>query len=96
MKFHLSGNDWLGPTTFRIMFDLVHTDTTANHNLRFVGGPWPFFQRMRVLCGGVILEDVDMYHRTHEMVSIFTSTGSRDKDIAEGFSNPWETAIRAK
>ena len=29
------------------------------------------------------------------MFSIFTSTGSRDNDIAEGFSNPWENALSA-
>ena len=85
----------MDPSTFRIMFDLVNTDATSNHNLRPIGGPWSFFQRMRVLCGGVILEDLDMYHRTHELVSNFTSTKSKDNDIAEGFSNPWETAVNA-
>ena len=95
LEFQISGNDWLDPTTFRIMFVLINTDATANHNLRLTGGPWSFFQRMRVLCGGAILEDLDMYHRTHEMMSIFNSTRSRDNDIAEGFSNPWETAVSA-
>ena len=36
IKFHISGNDWLDPTTFRIMFDLINTDAAAKHNLRSV------------------------------------------------------------
>ena len=90
IKFHISGSDSVDPSTFRIMFALVNTDATANHNLRPIGGPWSFFQRMRVLCGGVVLEDLDLYHRTHEMFSNFTSTRSRINDISEGFANPWQ------
>ena len=51
---------------------------------------------MRVLSGGVVLEDLDMYHRTHEMFSIFTSEGSRINDLSEGFCNTWEYKSDAK
>ena len=47
---------------------------------------------MRVLSGGVVLEDLDMYHRTHEMFSIFTSQGSRENDLSQGFCNSWGSA----
>ena len=30
-----------------------------------------------------------MYHRTHEMFSSFTSQGSRDNDLSQGFCNSW-------
>jgi hypothetical protein len=89
IKFHISGSDWLDPSTFRVMFDLVNTDARADRKLRPIGGPWSFFQRMRILCGGVVLEDLDMYHRTHEMFSIFTSQGSRENDLSQGFCNSW-------
>ena len=45
---------------------------------------------MRVLCQGVVLEDLGMYHRAHEVFSIFTSEGSRINDLSEGFCNTWE------
>ena len=80
----------MDPSTFRIMFDLVNTDGRANHKSRPIGGPWSFIQRIRCLCGGVVLDDLDMYHRTHEMVSNFTSNGSRTNDLSEGFANTWE------
>ena len=95
IKFHISGSDWLDPSTFRVMFDLVNTDIRADRKLRPIGGPWSFFQRMRVLSGGVVLEDLDMYHRTHEMFSIFTSEGSRINDLSAGFGNIWDNKYDA-
>ena len=90
IKFHISGSDWLDPQTFRVVFDLVNTDNAADHKLRPIGGPWSFFQRLRVLSGGVVVEDLDLYHRTHEMFNLFTSEGSRINDLSEGFCNTWE------
>ncbi|MFM7985510.1 MAG: hypothetical protein ACKPKO_39965, partial [Candidatus Fonsibacter sp.] len=46
--------------------------------------------RMRILAGGQILEDIDMYNRVHEMFSIFGSSESRISDYSEGFNNYWE------
>ena len=40
IKFHISGSDWLDPSTFRVIFDLVNTDGAANHKLRVIGEPW--------------------------------------------------------
>lgn len=90
IKFHISGSDWLDPQTFRVVFDLVNSDATPGRKLRPIGGPWSFFQRLRVLSGGVVVEDLDLYHRTHEMFSLFTSEGSRINDLSEGFCNTWE------
>ena len=42
IKFHISGSDWLDPSTFRVMFDLVNTNATADRKLRPIGGPWSF------------------------------------------------------
>ena len=42
IKFHISGSDWLDPSSFRVMFDLVNTDAIPNHKLRPIGGPWSF------------------------------------------------------
>ena len=90
IKITISGNEWLDPSTFRIMYDLHNTDATAAHRLRPIGGPWSFFSRMRVLAGGQILEDIDMYNRVHEMFNIFSASDSRQNDFAEGFGNYWD------
>ena len=62
-------NDWLDPSTLRIMFDLRNTDATAAHRLRPIGGPWSFFRRMRITCGGTLVEDIDNYNGTHQINS---------------------------
>ena len=45
---------------------------------------------MRILAGGQILEDIDLYNRVHDMFNNFTSEGSRYNDYSEGFGNVWE------
>ena len=80
----------MDPSTFRIMFDLYNTNGTAANRLRPIGGPWSFFSRMRILAGGQILEDIDMYNRVHEMFNNFINEGSRYNDFAEGFGAVWE------
>ena len=73
------------PSTFRIVFDLPNTDNAAKLRLRPIGGPWSFFSRMRILAGGQILEDIDLYNRVREMFNMFSATDNRQNDYAEGF-----------
>ena len=42
IKFLLSGDNWMDPSTFRIAFDLSNIDTTAGKRLRPLGGPHIF------------------------------------------------------
>lgn len=42
ISFLITGNEWLDPSTFRIMFDLVNDDATATKLLYPIGGPWSF------------------------------------------------------
>ena len=90
IKISINGSDWLDPSTFRIMFDLYNTNANAANRLRPIGGPWSFFSRMRILAGGQILEDIDLYNRVHEMFNNFTAEGSRNNDYTESFGNTWE------
>ncbi len=78
-------NDWLDPSTLRIMFDLRNTDGAATKRLRPIGGPWSFFRRMRVLMGGTLVEDIDNYARTHQMFNQLTAQDSRNNKMVEGF-----------
>ena len=70
IKILLTGDQWLDPSTFRIMFDVVNMDSNANKLLRVLGQPHVFFKRMRVLCGGQVVEDIDNYNRVHEMFKL--------------------------
>ncbi|MFM7979184.1 MAG: hypothetical protein ACKPKO_07695 [Candidatus Fonsibacter sp.] len=87
IKFQIASQEWLDPSTFRIMYDLRNDSDADANKLRPIGGPWSFFTRMRILAGGQILEDIDMYNRVHEMFSIFGTTESRINDFSEGFNH---------
>ena len=91
IKLLLTGDNWLDPSTFRVMFDLLNTETVAGRELRTISGPWSFFKRMRVLCNGQIVEDIDDYNRVAEMFSILTSRHARDNVAAEAFGKNWDS-----
>ncbi len=90
MRFTLTGDDFLVPQTVRLQFDVNNTATDVDHILRPVSGPWSFFRRMRLLCRGVVIEDIDNYNRTHEMFNIFTSRHNRDNDDITGFGRRYD------
>jgi hypothetical protein len=85
IKILLTGDSWLDPSTFRVMFDLENLDTDANKKLRTLSGPWSFFRRMRVVVGGQVVEDIDYYNRVHEMMSMLQAKDSRINESVEGF-----------
>jgi hypothetical protein len=85
IKFVLSGDQWLDPSTFRVAFDLVNLEEVTGKQLRPLGGPHTFFRRLRVLCGGQILEDIDLYNRVHELFDTLKSKHSRTNEAVEGF-----------
>eukprot|EP00973_Karenia_brevis_P018969 2600076-Karenia_brevis.AAC.1 len=59
------------------MFDLRNNDSGVDKELRPIGGPWSFFKRCRILCGGAVVEDITEYNRVHEMFSTLTAPDSR-------------------
>ena len=81
----ITGDNWLDPSTFRVMFDVVNTDPTPGKELRTIGGAHSLFKRMRILCNGQICEDIDDYSRVSEMFSLLTSHHSRQNVAAEAF-----------
>ena len=66
LKIMLNGSDWLDPSTCKLFMNVRNDDGTNAMTPR-VAGPWGMFRRMRMLCGGQIVEDVDQYGRLHEM-----------------------------
>ena len=92
IKLLVSGDSWMDPSTFRVMFDLLNTPTggdAATKELRPLGGPHTIFRRMRVLCGGQVVEDIDNYNRVHQMFSVLSAKDSRGNVDVEAFGREW-------
>ena len=90
IKITLTGDQWLDPSTVQLQFDLNNAKSDADQNLYLLGGPHTFFRRMRLLCGGTIVEDIDQYNRIHEMFHILTNRHNRDLDDVTGFEMRWD------
>ena len=88
IRILLTGDNWMDPSTFRVMFTLNNLDTGVKR-LRPLGGPWSFFRRMRILCAGQLVEDIMDYNRIHEMIHIMIAKESRENDAAEAFGLLW-------
>ena len=91
IKINLTGNGWMDPSTVRVMFNLQNDDATAGKRLRPISGPHSFFRRLRVLCGGQVVEDIDNYNRVHEMMNNLIATDSRLNDDGEAFGSRYST-----
>ena len=87
-KFNIVADQWLEPSTFRVMFTLNNLATpgigsASIHPLHW--NPAVLFRRARVIAGGQVIEDIDDFNRLSIM---FTALKSQDdqKEIAmEGF-----------
>ena len=90
IRFVLTNDNWLDPSTVRVMFNLVNNDADAAKKLRTISGAWSFFRRMRIMCQGKLVEDFD-YNRTCEMFEVMTSLHNRDNDDIEGFGHRSDT-----
>ena len=55
--------------------------------MRFISGPWSIFRRMRIICGGTIIEDVDNYNRCHDIFHLLSSKASRENLSVMGFNS---------
>ena len=58
IKINLTGDHWMDPPTFRVMFDVRNNATGLAQQLRPIGSPWAFFRRARLVSSSVI-EDID-------------------------------------
>ena len=90
IKISLNGDQWLDPSTVKLFYNITNTtelnaNTTLDDLMPLVTGAWGFFRRLRVICGGQIIEDIDNYNRLHEMVHMMKPTEKRLNDAIEGF-----------
>jgi len=83
IKIALNGDQWLDPRTVKLFFTLYNNSTGDIKPIAPHG--WVFFRRLRVICGGQILEDIDNYARVHQMFHIMEPGEKRLNDAIEGF-----------
>ena len=84
IKIRLNGTDWLDPSTVKVMFTLSNPGGAGTADMTFLSGPHSFFRRLRVVCGGQIVEDIDDYNRVCEMFNVLQSKNVRENDEIEG------------
>ena len=87
IRFRLAGDgQWMDPSTFRIMLDVVNADNAPNTKLlRPIGKAHGFFRRLGISVRGQIIEDIDNYNRVSELFHILQSKQSRANDATEEF-----------
>ena len=85
IRILLTGDNWMDPSTLRVLFQLNNDESDTAKLLRPLSGPHAFFRRMRILVAGQLVEDIDQYNRIHEMMQFFVAPDSRDNDAAEAF-----------
>ena len=73
IKLVLTGDGWLDPSTFRVMFTVNNTADTPSELLRPLSDGHSFFSRMRVMMGSTIVEDMNDYARLHQMLNLLIS-----------------------
>ena len=65
MRFNLIGDQWMDPSTFRVMFQINNNVISDGTNLRSLKplhwNPAVFVRRCRLIAGGQIVEDIDSF-----------------------------------
>ena len=88
LRFQLSSDGWLDPSSVRIMYTLVNKSLIAGQLLRPLGSPSSFFRRLVIRCGGTTIEDCNDWDRVSHMFEILsTNEHLKDSEI-EGFGFP--------
>ena len=86
-KFNIVSDQWLDPSTFRVMFT-IHNNNPASPPIKVKPLHWNpavLFRRCRVICGGVVIEDIDDFNRLSLMLTAMKPVDEQ-KDIAiQGF-----------
>jgi hypothetical protein len=85
LKFNItSSNAWLDPSTVMVQFKL--TNTEAANALRFLNPlAANFFRRLRIIVGGVTVEDMSYYNRWYNMIHNLLPVERRMNDFATQF-----------
>ena len=76
IKFNITGDQRLDPSTFRVRFQLNNLDHDLLGSIYISTrslSPAVFFRRARLICGGVVVEDTDDFNRLSVMITALKS-----------------------
>ncbi len=95
IKIKVNGTDWLDPSTVKIMFTINNNSTATGTTpaLTFLSGVHSFFRRLRIVCNGQIVEDIDDYNRVCEMFNVLQSSSVRGNDEIENVKR-WDNGTK--
>ena len=92
MKFNLTGDQWLDPNTFRVMFQLNNTgdfgaaEGTAPKMIEPLSwNPAVFFRRARIIAGAQVVGDIDGFNRLSLMLTALKAEEEQNTIAGEGF-----------
>ena len=91
VQFNLTGDQWLDPSTFRVMFQLNNAgnigsaEGSAQKQLEPLSlNPAVFFLRARIICGGIVVEDIDNFNRLSLMLTALKTEEEQNTIAGEG------------
>ena len=92
MKFNLTGDQWLDPSTFRVAFQLNNNNGNTAEGFQIMVQPlsWNpavFFRRARLICGGHVIEDIDDFNRLSLMLTDLLPEDDQHDICCEGFKS---------
>ena len=79
----LTGDAWMDPSTVKLFMNVKNKGVAIMNP--HVNGAWGMFRRLRILCGGQIVEDIDLYGRLHKQFHMMKPKEKRENDAIEGF-----------
>jgi hypothetical protein len=83
VRIPLTSNDWLDPSTIKIFFKYYVVGEGASQVIDF--SPAMVFQRFRLICQGIPIEDINYFNRTYKMFHLLLPFSRRQSDYIEGF-----------
>ena len=88
MRFHLAGDQWMDPSTFRVAIQLNNLDydaTGTTYVQPLSWNPAVFFRRARITAGGQVIEDIDYFNRLSLMLTSLKNGEEQLTISSEGF-----------
>ena len=88
IRFSLNSEGWCDPSTLKVFMEIHNTSTTTGSVLKpLSSNPNMWFRRLRILCNGSVVEDIDNYNRLCNMLDVFQTSNKRINDSVAGFGN---------
>ena len=94
VNIDLTGDQWLDPSTFRVVFQLNHAGNVGapeGSPIKLIEplswNPAVCFRRARIICGGVVVGDIDILNRLSLMLTARNTEEEQNVIAGESFCN---------